>query len=414
MPNTFHTRVLPWASAAGVAVLVAGTIAGQAGAGAAATAAPAPAPAVNSLGVPAAAVTALKAQATAMLKQAGAKNVTKTNAVAPAAAPQQAQAAKKGAFKFEDASYILTMRSGGIEAYEQIPRDLPTDYGHSYVDLIHDIGQDKGRCESLAAGYWLGTEVEEGVLGAGAAPPDAGDVSGGYRNPTTSREVFPNLSAGDNLSNKHPAIHNYFPPGNDVFAIPSDGNGPKWIAHCADDAHGTAQGDILNVGGFQALGSTTEAQVDKATGVYTGTSRAYIMGMEGASGFDSSSSFMQVVNKPNEPATITYRMSYFNSGDNKSKSGITFGGSDIPVAQFADQFNDQAKSGGAAFAPVGPAGIGTLTPEVGVSTDGGRYSITISAGHGNLGFAARSGTIGGNQGMRFGSITFQGVYGQAN
>ncbi|MGQ0846954.1 MAG: hypothetical protein ACT4QF_22775 [Sporichthyaceae bacterium] len=86
-----------------------------------------------------------------------------------------AQAAEN-AFDFQNSSYILTLRSGGIETYATIPRELPQDVGHSFVDLIHDIGQPKGRCETLGAGYWLGTEVEEGVLGAGAAPPDAGDV----------------------------------------------------------------------------------------------------------------------------------------------------------------------------------------------------------------------------------------------
>jgi hypothetical protein len=55
-----------------------------------------------------------------------------------------------------------------------------------------------------------------------------------------------------------------------------------------------------------------------------------------------------------------------------------------------------------------------LAPEVGTSTDGDRFSITISVGHGNLGFAARKGTVSQNQGMRIGSITFQGVYGDKN
>jgi hypothetical protein len=123
---------------------------------------------------------------------------------------------------------------------------------------------------------------------------------------------------------------------------------------------------------------------------------------------------MQIVNKPNQPATITYRMSYFNSGDNKDKSGITFGGTEIPVKQFADAFNSGAKTFGSAGSAVGPMGAATLEPEVGVSTDGGRYSITVSAGHGNLGFAARSGGLGQNQEMRLGSVTFQGVYGQNN
>ncbi len=315
-------------------------------------------------------------------------------------------------FNFEDASYILTLRAGGLEPYAFIPRDLPTNVGFSFVDLIHDIGQPTGRCETWGAGYWLGGEVEEGVLGAGAAPPDAGDVSGGYRNPTTSRDVQPNLSAGENESNRNPGVKNYFPPGNEVLDIPSNGNGPLWTAKCDGDAKGEGHGDMLNVGGFQVVGSTAQGQVDKTTGVYTGSSRAYVLGLAGAGGFDSASSFMQVVNKPNAKPTITYRMSYFNSGANTEKNGVTFGGQNIPVEDFAKQFNSNAKTFADAGKAIGPMGAGTLTPEVGVSTDGGRYSITISAGHGNFGLTARDGTIGMNQGMRIGSVTFQGVYGQ--
>jgi hypothetical protein len=155
----------------------------------------------------------------ALLLTAGATFVGATPASATEGTPADSSSttkeakAKKGGFNFLDSSYILTLRAGGIEPYAFIPRDLPTDVGHSYVDLIHDIQQPKGRCEALGAGYWLGGETEEGVLGAGAAPPDAGDPSGGYRNPTTSREVEPNLSPGENLSNKNPGIKNYFPPG---------------------------------------------------------------------------------------------------------------------------------------------------------------------------------------------------------
>ncbi len=324
------------------------------------------------------------------------------------AAPAQAAPT---AFNFQDASYILTLRSGGIEYYDEIPRVLTQQQGFSYVDLIHDIGQEKGRCEAWGAGYWLSNEVEEGVLGAGAAPPDAGDVSGGYRNPTTSRDVQPNLSAGDNQSARNPGIKNYFPPGNEVVDIPTTGAGVKWIAKCDSDAKGAGTGDQHNIGGFQLIGSTAQAEVDKATGVYTGSSRAYVVGLEGASGFDSMSSFMQVVNKPNEKPVITYRMSYFNSGANTDKNGFTFGGQNIPADQFASAFNNGAKSFGEAVKAVGPIGAQTLAPQVGVSTDGGRYSISISAATGNLGFAVREGGLGQNQGARFGSITFEGVYG---
>lgn len=333
--------------------------------------------------------------------------------VIASAAPAQATSAQ-ASFDFTDASYILTLRSGGVEAYEQIPRDLPTDYGHSYVDLIHDIGQEKGRCEAIGAGYWLGQEVEEGVLGPGAAPPDAGDVSGGYKNPTIARDVKPNLSPGENESARDPGVKNYLPPGQEVADIPADGNGVRWGAECKNDVEGSAVGDNSNVGPFQSVGSTSHAVVDKATGIYTGTSRAYMLGVSGeVSGFDSAASFMQVTNKPDEKPTITYRMTYFNAGEDPKSNGVSFGGENVPMEEFTDQFNEQAKTVGSAAEPVGPVGAGTLTPEVGVSTDGGRYSITISAGHGNFGFAAREGTIGENQGMRVASITFQGVYGNA-
>lgn len=328
-----------------------------------------------------------------------------------------------GAFDFLDSSYILTMRSGGIETYAHIPRDLPQDVGHSFVDLIHDTGQERGRCETIGAGYWLSTEVEEAVLGAGAAPPDAGDVSGGYRNPTTSREVAPNLSPGENLSNKNPGVKNYFPPGGEVLDIPSNGSGPLWQATCDSDVKGSAIGDMVNVAGAALVGSTTQAAVDKASGVYTGTSRAYVVGLEGASGFDSMSSLMEVTNKANQKPTITFRMSFFNSDSAKAGSqgkakndeskGYVISGTDVPFDSFAEQFNAGAKAFTEAVEPAGPIGSTVLLPEVGVSTDGGRYSITISAAQGYAGSTAREGTAGERAGMRFGSVTFTGIYGNA-
>lgn len=196
-----------------------------------------------------------------------------------------------------------------------------------------------------------------------------------------------------------------------MLDIPSSGNGPNWAAKCDGDAKGQATGFNLDAGGVQALGSSSQATIDKATGVYNGTSRAFVFGVEGATGFDSFSSAMQVVNKPNAKPVITYRMSFFNSGEKESKSGFTISGTDVPIEEFTKQYNEQAKQFTAAAKAVGPIGSSVLTPEVGVSTDGGRYSITLSAAQGYIGFAAREGTIGQQQGMRSGATTFQGVYG---
>ncbi|HEX3826210.1 MAG TPA: hypothetical protein VHV82_02945 [Sporichthyaceae bacterium] len=409
-----------------MAVLVAGTIASQAGAGAAVAAHPAtPTSAVTTKDVPVAPQKPLDEQVQQLAEQQHVTVDPKT--VDPKAAPAQPVSAlarpvsapgkagkKADEFDYTNASYLLTLRSAGIEYVDNIPRELQQDQGFSSVDLLHDLGQPVGRCETLGAAYWLGQEVEEGVLGKGAAPPDAGDVSGGYKNPFVSRDVEPNVSTGQNESNRDPGILNYFPPGNTIVPLNADGPGYHWTAKCADDAHGTGHGDTLNVGGVQVVGSSSDGKVDKSTGIYTGTSRAYILGLEGTSGFDSASSFMQITNKPNAPATISYRMSYFNSGDTTGKNGITFGGTDIPVAAFADAFNSGAKSFEAAISAVGPIGARTLEPSVGVSTDGGRYSINIAAFAGHLGFQARKGTIGQFAEARYGSITFQGVYGDQN
>jgi hypothetical protein len=114
---------------------------------------------------------------------------------------------------------------------------------------------------------------------------------------------------------------------------------------------------VVDVNGVQAVGSTAQAEVDKATGTYTGTSRSYVLGLQGASGFDSASSFMQVTNTPDHDATITYRMSYFNSDDlNKTgNNGISFGGQGHSTAavRLARSTTEPVPFRGAGFVVVG-------------------------------------------------------------
>jgi hypothetical protein len=320
-----------------------------------------------------------------------------------------------------DASYGLTIRSAGIEYLDDDPAGWePPAQGFSYVDLRRDFGQDGRRCVTLGGAYWLGPTLEDGsTIAKSAAPPDP--RSRVYHNPLVSRDVKPH-GAADPWTYPHgPGVAKSSSPDRAAVPLPAAGPGYKWQAQCADDTHGTSQGDMVNVGGFQVVGSTSQAQVDKGTGTYTATSRAYFLGLEGAKGFDSGSSFMQIVNNPDQPATISYRMSYFNSGDNTGRNGITFGGADIPVQQFADAFNAAAEQIAPALSAAGPAGAATLIPEVGVAPGDRRYSITISAGHANLGpIAARwwpdsrtpppTSTLGRNHGIRIGSITFQGRY----
>jgi hypothetical protein len=332
-------------------------------------------------------------------------------ATATAGLPATAAAAESGeqAFNFLNSSYILTMRSGAVEPFAKIPRDLPFDVGYSYVDLAHDIGQKQGRCEAWGAGYWLGTEVEEGVLGLGAAPPDAGNIEYGYKNPTTARKVAPNLSPPGvpNQSDRTPVL-------------PAKGGlGPNWQAACDSDAKGSGTGDELNAAGAKFAGSTTNAEVNKSTGEYTGTSRAYVQDLEINGHLASITSLMQVRQLPDKKPVITYRISFLDQGtDDKnnvglSQKGFTVAGTDIPADDLVKQFNEQVKKGAGALATIGPLGLSLLAPTVGQSTDGGRFAITAPVIAGNAGAKLRDGTIGQEQGVRFGSVTFEGVYGNS-
>jgi hypothetical protein len=328
-------------------------------------------------------------------------------ATSAAAAP--APSAPGGSFSLVDSSYILTMRSSAIEPYATLPRDLPMGIGHSFVDLVHDMGRPQGRCEVIGAGYWLGTELEEAVLGPGLAPPDptTGKAAKGYENPTISRNVAPNISPTDeNLLDKNPAI-------------PADGSGgPHWKAKCQSDTSGTGTGIITSLPGVAGLvGSTTTADVNKQTGTYVGTGRAYIADLKTPLGnFDSVTSVMQVKNEPNKKPTVTYRVSFAGgngTGTNfaLAQDGFSIAGTDVPVDDLVKQYNDQVTAQSKNLATLGTFGLWILAPQVGKSVDGGRYSISAPVVLGRTGLEARSGTVGHDQGMRLGSTTFTGVYG---
>ncbi|HEX3828645.1 MAG TPA: hypothetical protein VHV82_15375 [Sporichthyaceae bacterium] len=341
------------------------------------------------------------------------------------AAPAQGQGHSVGhGFNFvNDASYILDMRSAGLETEADIPAATYQDYGYSEVNLSHDLGERLGQCHSYAALYWMGQYVEEAVLGFGAAPPDAGSVSGGYHNPVYSRSDYPNLSAGNSLSDRHPGIVNYFPPGQEITPLPAQGTPLRIQSHCDNDINGHANGDAVDVSGtVDEVGSTTASEVNRVTGVYTSTARAYVTGIKGAGGVNTISSMMQVTQKPNAQPLVTYRMSLFNSGTGSTDTGLNgrsfvFVGRDVPANELTDQFNSQAKTLTVAASAIGPFGFQILAPQTGTepSTEAGTtglHYITAPAVGGEAGFNARNGTIGQKQYSRFGSVTFTGVNGE--
>jgi hypothetical protein len=325
-------------------------------------------------------------------------------------------------FDFErQASYLLDVRSAGIEVETALPAALYPDIGYSEVHLAHDLGQPQGTCEADGAAYWAGQYVEEAVLGFGAAPPDAGSVQGGYHNPVFSRDVKPDLSAGDNASGRKPGIVNPAPPGQEITPLRADGT-PLWInSRCDNDLKGAGVGNVSDLGKtVDLVGSATEAEVNRATGDYVSTARAYVTGIQGAGNLDTVSSFMQVKQKPGLEPTITYRLSFIdaNSGASNTgfnQNGFTLSGSDVPAGSLITQFNSQAKTLADAASAIGPLGFQVLAPQVGTvpSTEAGTTGLpyfTAPAIAAEAGLRLRDGTIGQDEKPRLGSITFTGVY----
>jgi hypothetical protein len=316
----------------------------------------------------------------------------------PAAATES-----KSKFDWNKASYIETMRAGAVETYAFLPRQEIQDMGYSLVDLSHDTGAPSGKCIAEGAGYWLGEILEKAVLSYGASPPDAnGKVDSGYQNPVIARSVNPDLTP-EQSGNTTPTM--------------SSPIGPSGTAACGTDAAGESRGFVLKPApGIEFAGSTTHSEVDKRTGLFTGTARSYIQAVTANGGIATISSLMQVTGAPGAEPLITYRLSFVDSSSDQATSraqqnGFTLAGKDIPAGEFVQQFNTQAKAGSAALSALGPAGLQLVAPSLARSADGGRLGLTGPVIEGHLGLAAREGTIGYDQGVRFGATTFTGVYG---
>jgi hypothetical protein len=322
------------------------------------------------------------------------------------ASPAAAETAPGKKFDFDRLGYTQVLRAGAIETFADIPRRLPQDVGYSRVVLDKDVNDASPSCQAQGAGYFLSEEVEEGVIKGGAAPIAEGQTQSDaspYTNVTESKRVRPVGGAGDsNASDADPAF-------------PSAGNGPLWTSACRDDmTSGTATGDLVNASGLHFAGSTSTATVDRRTGVFTATARAYVVGLEGA--LDSVSSLFQITyrpgsfDKPTEPM-VTYRMSFFNSDASKSgftNEGFTLGGTQIPASDLVNQFNQQAAQFASSAQSFGPVGFRLLAPDVYPDQDSGRETITAPAAVGNIGFATQAGSVGQNFGVRLASVTWTG------
>jgi hypothetical protein len=326
-----------------------------------------------------------------------------TTPAAPAfatSAPAAVAGPAAGAYKYQDHAFILRLRGSAIQPWAAVPKELVTGIGYSAVNLEKEIGGTYSKCEIFGAGYWLTDPVEEGVLGS-SGPPDAGNVAGGYRNPTVSKDSAPNLSPGENLNARKPQLRSYA-DGSVLYTLPHEGNGVRWQAKCDDDASGRAVGNNVDVPGAYGAGSTTVAKLDKKTGAYTGTTRSYVAGLDtGAGVVDLVTSTIQVKHALGKAPTLTYRIGV---------AGTTVAsGTDVAVADLAKQFNQQVETNAVALKALGKMGLRLIGPEVGLSENGGRpvlYAPFLSAHYAPAG---AYGGVGTNQGIRIGVTDYEGV-----
>jgi hypothetical protein len=323
-------------------------------------------------------------------------------ATSAAATPASAASTKKK-FDINEIGYNEIMRTGAIEPWAEIPRNVPTDLGYSKVSLIKDIEEASPRCIADGGGYWLDDILEEGVLKGGAAPIGDGQTAADaspYDNPTVHRVYRPaNADDGSDTASS-----------DRTPKIPSDGNGPLWTSSCTPDFFGgSGTGDYVSASGARIAGSSVTSQIDKATGTYTATGRAYVTTLAGA--FDTVTSVVQIVHAPNQEPKISYRLSLFDSDAGKSafaSDGVEFVGSAVPASQLVEQFNTQAAAFAQQAGPVGPAGLQILAPQVYPDQDTGRLTITAPAVAGNVGLTARAGTAGQDSGARLAAVTWTG------
>jgi hypothetical protein len=322
--------------------------------------------------------------------------------VAKSASSAPAAKAATSKFDYTQSDFILRLRASAVQVEPDIPHPLVPGVGYSAVNLEKNLGAPVGKCEIFGAGFYLTDVVQEGVL-ENSGPPDAGNKGGGVFNPTESKDTYPNLTPGQgNLNSRKPGLRSPS-DGSRIMDLPHEGNGPRWTAKCDSDSAGKGVGNWVDAAGVEGFGSATIAGIDRKTGLYTGTSRAYVAGL-GPAGQDVIHSWAQVKHMPKQKPVISYRI-----GVNGTPAAS---GTNIPYGELTKSFNEAMKQNHGATAAIGPTGnlLALMGPTESESENGGRYIINFPFFEVQQGLEARKGGIGHNQRVRLVTIDYEGLY----
>ncbi len=279
--------------------------------------------------------------------------------------------------------------------------------GYSTVLLQKRSDTPTGLCEARGMGVFVTKDVDSGSGRLeNAAPRDPGP-RGGFRNPTEARDTAPPRPAPEPHEYEYeghrtPQVRE-LSDGKSVLDLPADGTGVRWRADCADDVRGYAAAANPALAGAQGAGSVTSAKIDRRSGRYVATSRAYVAGLRTPSGvLDVVSSVVQVRHLPGGEPAVSYRIG--------TTGGVLASGSDVPAADLVAQFNGSVRQNAAAVAFLGPFGLTLMGPTVGTAENGvtsALYAPFLELGGG---LAARKGAYGEHGYVRLVNVAYEGVY----
>ncbi len=302
-------------------------------------------------------------------------------------------------YDFRGSEFVLRLSAAAVQAQTDVPQAIPTSLGYSAVGLAKDLDVPYAQCRVVGAGVHLPEYSPPGLI-ENNGPPDAGGGRRAALYPIEARDTAPNLSPGE-WHSRRPQL----PDQNDVRGMLDDaGLGEErlpWAAHCETDAAGTARGNDGDTTG--AAGSTTTGALDKMTGTYVGTSRAFVASVTTPSGTVTAlSSTVRVTHRAGKTPVLDYRIA--------ANGGTLAAGSGVPVQDLTRQFNEQARENAAAVAAVGTLGLTLVGPTESESDDHAHRIVHFPFVEVSAGLKAREGGIGQGQRVRLLTVAYEGAH----
>lgn len=268
-----------------------------------------------------------------------------------------AQPADAAGTAYEHLGFVHQLRAAALEGRaamewnRQNPNPVVVASGYSAVDLEKDPSVDHGDCEAVGAGTHL--DLRGGLL-ENNGPPDAGNKGSNVVNPTEARDRSPQIQPGEGWG-RRPGFRRHIDEigdrARDLGDAPKS-HGP-WSARCDDDTAGRAAGHHVDPVRAGAAGSATTGTIEKATGTYVGTSRAFAAGLRTPAGVvELVSSAVRIKQRPGREALVCYRIAV--------NGGVLATGTDVPAGELTRQFGEQVLRNAVAVAALPALGL-TLT-----------------------------------------------------